>query len=112
MNSRKPVSAGFRNKKSTAIAYVLLIILGILGAHRFYLGHRKPAITIILLVFLPFLIPIALVALDVWAPPLGNDLAPWALRVMTFIWLIPLALLIADLFRIPGLVRDYNDTAP
>lgn len=109
MNSKEPNQASFDKKKSIAIAYVLLAFLGIIAAHRLYLGQRKPAMMIILSIILPLNIPMILVILDTQAPPLGNELAPLAIPAMMMLWLIPLALLLVDVFQLPDLVRNHNE---
>jgi TM2 domain-containing membrane protein YozV len=66
-------------KPSTGVAYLLLIFLGVLGAHRFYLGRTGTGI-IMALISLTF---VGLLVTGVWA----------------FI----------DLFLIPGMVREKVD---
>jgi TM2 domain-containing membrane protein YozV len=63
-------------KPSVAVAYVLLIFLGIFGAHRFYLGKIGSGIVMLLL-------SLTVVGL-----------------IVTFIWSF------IDLFLIPGQVRE------
>lgn len=63
------------NKKSTGVAYLLLIFFGGLGAHRFYLNQTLSAITILLstifsFAFLPLLaIPVIWCFLDLFLIP-------------------------------------------
>lgn len=71
------------NKKSVGASYVLCLLLGGLGAHRFYLGHTGTAIVQLILGLLGF--------------------------VLVFLTWIPLWIwLLIDLFLIPGMVRQKN----
>ena len=67
------------DKPSIAVAYILLIFLGALGAHRFYLGRTGTGI-IMLLISLTFF---------------G--------LIITLIWAF------IDLFLIPGMIREKID---
>jgi TM2 domain-containing membrane protein YozV len=71
------------NRKSTGVAYLLLIFLGAFGAHRFYLGRNGSGV---------------------------GQLVLWLLGWATlFITWIPLCIwLFVDLFLVPGMVRDHN----
>lgn len=66
------------NSKSIGIAYLLWLILGGLGVHRFYSGRTKSGVAQLLL----------------------------ALSFVGWVVLIPW--LIADLFLIPGMVNEHN----
>jgi TM2 domain-containing membrane protein YozV len=70
------------NKKSVGASYVLCLLLGGLGAHRFYLGHPLTAAAQLVLGILGFFVGVT------WLPL-------WA-------WLL------VDLFLIPGMVRTRN----
>jgi TM2 domain-containing membrane protein YozV len=70
------------NKKSVGASYVLCLLLGGLGAHRFYLGYTGTAVVQLILGLLGFVLVLT------W-PPL-------------WIWLL------VDLFLIPGMVRTRN----
>ena len=76
------------NRKSAGVAYLLLIFLGGLGAHRFYLGKTGSALA-----------------------QLAMSIFGW-LTLAVFVGvllLIPLGIwLIVDLFLIPGIVRGQN----
>ena len=78
-----------RSEKSMAVAYLLLIFLGQLGLHRFYVGRSGSAITQLLL-----------------------GLCGWA-TAWIIVGFIPLAILwiwlVADLFLTAGLVRQANE---
>jgi len=78
-----------KSEKSMAVAYLLLIFLGMLGIHRFYLGHSRSAIVQLLL-----------------------GLCGWA-TTWLLIGFVPLAVLwmwlIADLFLTAGMVRKANE---
>lgn len=67
------------NRKSVAATYLLWFFVGIFGAHRFYAGSKKTGIAQLVLLIIPIL--------------------GWALLAL---WLL------ADLFLIPGMVRDHN----
>ena len=71
------------NRKSTGVAYLLVIFLGGLGAHRFYLGHPGTAAVQLVLWVLGW--PTA----GLFWVPLG-------------IWIL------IDLFLIPGMARARN----
>lgn len=77
-----------KQEKSMAVAYVLLIFLGQLGIHRFYVGKVGTGITQLVL-----------------------GLVGWA-TVWVFIGFIPLAILwvwvFIDIFQTAGMVRKAN----
>ncbi len=64
---------------SAGVAYLLLLFLGVFGAHRFYLGRVGTAITQLLLTITIFGI------------------------FVTFVWLL------VDLFLVPGMIRQKQD---
>lgn len=66
-------------KKSVAAAYVLWLVFGLLGAHRFYLGRSGSAVLMLLL-------SLSVVGL-----------------IVTVFWAL------FDLFLIPGMADDRND---
>lgn len=66
------------NRKSVGITYLLWFLLGWFGVHRFYAGATKSGVAQLLL----------------------------ALSIVG--WLVLIPWLIADLFLIPGLVREHN----
>lgn len=71
------------NKKSQGVAYLLCLVLGGVGAHRFYLGSTG----------------LGAVQLGLWV--LG-----W---LTLFLAWIPLGIwVLIDLFLIPGIAREYN----
>lgn len=78
-----------KSEKSMVVAYLLLIFLGHLGLHRFYLGRTGTAITQLLL-----------------------SLCGWA-TAWILIGFIPLSVvwiwLVADLFLTAGMVRNANE---
>ena len=77
------------DKKSTLIAYLLLIFLGWFGAHRFYLGQTGTAIAQLILMIGGTVLTVVLIGIPMLA--IGG------------VWLL------VDLFLIPGLVE--RDTA-
>lgn len=74
--------------KNLGAACVLCILLGLLGAHRFYLGHHGPGVVYAVLTVV------------------GLASASWGIGFL-FGALVILLLLI-DLFRLPGYVRAAN----
>jgi len=75
--------------KSMTVAYILLIFLGSLGIHRFYLGRKGSAITQLSL----FIVGI---------------LTSWLL--IGFIPLVTVAIwALVDLFLVPGIVAEENE---
>ncbi len=66
------------NRKSVAATYLLWFFLGMLGAHRFYAGSKK------------------------------TGFVQLALLISIVGWLVLIPWLIADLFLIPGIVREHN----
>lgn len=77
-----------RTPKNLLLTYVLCVALGLVGAHRFYLGHRA----------LGVVYPILTVA--------GLASAPWGIGFV--FGGIVLLLCLLDLARLPGLVRRAN----
>lgn len=76
-------------KKSTAVAYILLIFLGGLGIHRFYLGRTGSASAMLVL---------------------------WVLGIMTLFIGVGVILLVivgiwafVDLFLIPGIIKQHSE---
>lgn len=72
--------------KSARAAYILLLLLGLLGAHRFYLGRGRTGVAILALTLIG--------AMGVSPALLGS-----------VVWLI------VDAFLIPGWIREHNGTA-
>lgn len=76
-------------KKSTGLAYVLWLLLGGVGGHRFYLGRTGSAVGMLVLSILGWLLILAAGFGLLFLIPLG-------------IWLL------IDLFTIPGMVEQHN----
>ena len=55
-----------RTCKNKWIAYLLLVFIGGVGAHRFYLGRAGTGICILALTIIGFLLPAAYIALVIW----------------------------------------------
>lgn len=84
-------------RKSPAVAYLLWLLLGLAGAHRFYLGMKPSGSVMFCLVC---------IGGAQWFLSGTPDEA--LLRVATV--LLPLAAwVLLDVFRIPGFARAYND---
>jgi TM2 domain-containing membrane protein YozV len=66
------------NRKSVAATYLLWLFFGMFGAHRFYAGRTT------------------------------SGLVQLGLLITLVGWLVLIPWLIADLFLIPGMVRDHN----
>lgn len=77
------------NKKSVLVAYLLWFLLGVLGAHRFYLGRTSSAVAMLLISLVSF--PLMLVA------------------VGFVTWFAVIVWAVIDLFLIPGIVREFNE---
>lgn len=83
-------------KKSVGIAYALLLLLGTLGAHRFYLGHSMIGATL--------LASTIVVALDS-----SGRLSSKPAEVHFYLFILLIAgILISDLFRLPGMIGEAN----
>ena len=67
------------NSKSVAIGYLLWLFLGLFGVHRFYAGKTKSGVAQLILLLIPI---VGWIALGFW--------------------------LLADLFLIPGMIKDHN----
>jgi TM2 domain-containing membrane protein YozV len=73
-------------KKSPRTAYVLLLLLGLIGAHRFYLGRTRTGVATLLLTLA-------------------------GVTVFSLAVLVAVVWLIVDAFLIPGWIRQCNGTA-
>ena len=67
------------NSKSIAVGYLLWLFLGVFGVHRFYAGKTKSGVAQLILLLIPI---VGWIALGLW--------------------------LLADLFLIPGMIREHN----
>ncbi len=79
LSYRQRMEVDFRlasEKPDSVKAYALCILLGMFGAHRFYLGERRTAIIMLVLGLTVIGLPVSLL---------------WA---------------VVDLFRIPGMIRE------
>jgi TM2 domain-containing membrane protein YozV len=87
----------FVPRKQLLTAYLLLIVLGGFGAHRFYLGRPRSAVAIPVLV------------LAGWALASAGSIAftilGYACIVAVWVWFV------VDLFLVPSLVRERNSGA-
>ncbi|WP_082045493.1 TM2 domain-containing protein [Azotobacter chroococcum] len=72
-------------RKSTGVAYILLLLFGGFGVHRFYLGQIASGVTLLVITLsgAVFIFPL----------------------IITFVWVL------VDLFLIPGIVRDVTEMA-
>ena len=77
------------NKKSTGVAYLLLIFFGTFGAHRFYMGRTGSAIGILVL---------TLLTITTWWFGLGLITS-----LIVGFWVF------VDLFLTAGWVREHNN---
>ena len=76
------------NKKSAVVAYLLWFFIGMLGAHRFYLGLPGTGAAILIITVLSLLLMFTGIGFaTIW---------------ISLIWII------VDLFLIPGITRKYN----
>lgn len=86
-------------RKSKAVAYLLWLLLGALGAHRFYLGMKPSGIG---MAFLGCASGALLFVL--WDTPDEALLAATVAVVPLLVWILP------DALRIPGFVQTCNDS--
>ena len=77
------------NKKSLVVAYILLFVVGSLGAHRFYLGRTGSAVAMLVITLVSWLLLFVLVG------ALG--------LIAVGIWVI------VDACRLPGMVQAWNN---
>jgi TM2 domain-containing membrane protein YozV len=77
------------NKKSAGVAYLLLILFGGLGVHRFYLGKSGSGVVMLLLTLLGIVLSFAGIG--------------FVLIAIVLLWMF------FDLFLIPGMTREYNN---
>ncbi len=77
------------NKKSIAVAYLCWLLLGLCGAHRFYMGKWFTAMVMLAMTMFSFVMMLILVGYFTIAVP-----AIWAL---------------VDALLIPGWVRSHNN---
>ena len=76
------------NKKSVGIAYLLWFLLGMFGAHRFYLGLNGTGAAILVITVVSILLMVAFIGvITIW---------------ISIIWIF------IDLFLIPENARKYN----
>ena len=72
--------------KSVALAYVLLLLLGQFGAHRYYLGEKETATALLVITLISLvLMTVGIGFLTIW---------------ISFAWVI------VDLFLVPRMVRN------
>ena len=72
--------------KSVALAYVLLLLLGQFGAHRYYLGEKETATALLVITLISLvLMTVAIGFLTIW---------------ISFAWVV------VDLFLVPRMVRN------
>lgn len=77
-------------EKSLSLAYVLLFLLGIFGAHRFYLGKYGTAVTQLVLTILGFLTAFFTFGLLIW---------------IVFIWVL------IDIYHVYQIIKQQNHNA-
>jgi len=85
-------------RKSKRVAYLLWLLLGVLGVHRFYLGLRPSGTGMVCLACVT-----GVTLFLLWDVPDEALLVATVTAVPLFVWVLP------DAFRIPGLVQTYND---
>ena len=81
-------SPNYSGGKSVALAYVLLLLLGQFGAHRYYLGEKETATALLV---------ITVASLVMMAVGIG----------FLTIW-ISIGWVIVDLFLVPRMVRNHS----
>ena len=86
--SDSPHSLNRGGGKSIALAYVLLVLVGEFGAHRYYLGEKETATALLVITLASLvLMTVAIGFLTIW---------------------ISVAWVIADLFLVPRMARSHN----
>ncbi|MDD9999714.1 MAG: NINE protein [Candidatus Tectomicrobia bacterium] len=85
-------------RKSKRVAYLLWLLLGALGMHRFYLGMKPSGIGMACLTCAS-----GATLFVLWDVPDEALLAATVTVLPLLVWVLP------DAFRIPGLVRTHND---
>jgi TM2 domain-containing membrane protein YozV len=101
--------APHRPRRSLSTAYLVWFLLGVFGAHRFYLGDarggRRYLTALAIGVALPMLgLAIALLAGDVTGAVIG--LLAWIAGLVVVLGVLAMA--IVDAFRLPALTRRAN----
>lgn len=86
------------HRKSNRAAYLLWLLLGVLGMHRFYLGMKPSGIGMACLACTS-----GVTLFILWDVPDEALLAATVTVVPLLVWVL------LDVFRIPGLVRTHND---
>lgn len=76
------------NKKSVAVAYLLWFFLGMLGAHRFYLGETGTGAAILSITLISAVLMVVMIGL--------------VTILISGVWVF------VDLFLIPGIARRHN----
>ena len=81
-------SPNYSGGKSVALAYVLLVLLGQFGAHRYYLGEKETATALLVITLASLLLmTVGIGFLTIW---------------ITFGWVI------VDLFLVPRMARKHD----
>ena len=81
-------SPNYSGGKSVALAYVLLVLLGQFGAHRYYLGEKETATALLVITLASLLLmTVGIGFLTIW---------------ITFGWVI------VDLFLVPRMARRHD----
>ncbi|HWG21907.1 MAG TPA: NINE protein [Terracidiphilus sp.] len=95
-----------RNRKKIAVAYVLAILLGVIGAHRYYLDRGRTAMLMLALGFGGFFLAVAMTymsaAFNGTVDAYLGDFLAGLLMLSAAVWVL------VDLFLIPSMVRKYN----
>ena len=96
-----------KRRKNLPLAYVLLIFLGFLGVHKFYLGKAKQGVLYVLLSVVGF---ISLIVGEftglISFGASGTTLFTFGLASLAAVCIM----LIIDLFTTPSQVRQFNET--
>ncbi len=103
-----------KRRKSVALAYVLLILLGGLGVHKFYLGKTSQGVKYLVLAVASWLLGVGSVFMGFIAGAFGGEsagVAGFGLSILVGIVfsIILGCFLLYDLFTLPSQVNDVNE---
>ena len=90
-------------QKNLRLACLLALLLGVFGAHRFYLGKSRTAILISAITLAGFAVACISIFFRDTAVVITGDLIAVLILLSMCVWVA------VDLFRIPSMVRNFNE---